>query len=124
VLAIFALLAGKYLGAAWMDPAMGIVGAVLVARWSWGLLRDSSRTLLDQQASETQCATLRSAIEGHGHDRVADLHLWSIGPGVYAAEIAVVTHDELTPAAIKARLPGELGIAHATVEIHRCPQAA
>ena len=121
LLAIFALLAGKYLGLAWMDPAMGIVGAMLVARWSWGLLRESSRTLLDRQAPQARCETLRRAIEQRGHDRVADLHLWSIGPGVYAAEIAVVTHDDLTPAAVKDRLPAELGIAHATVEIHRCP---
>ncbi len=121
LLAIVALLAGKYLGLAWMDPAMGIVGALLVARWSVGLLRDTCRVLLDEQAPEALCARLREAVEAHGHDRVADLHLWSIGPGLHAAEIAVVTHDDLSPAEVKARLPDELRVVHATVEIHRCP---
>lgn len=121
LLAIFALLAGKYLGLNWMDPAMGIVGALLVARWSAGLLRDTSHTLLDRQAPEPLCDQLKHAIERHGHDRVTDLHLWSIGPGLHAAEIAVVTHDALTPGEVKARLPGDLRVVHATVEIHRCP---
>ncbi|HKK23466.1 MAG TPA: CDF family Co(II)/Ni(II) efflux transporter DmeF [Pseudohaliea sp.] len=121
LLAIFALLAGKYLGYHWMDPAMGIVGAILVARWSLGLLRDSSHTLLDRQAPAALCEQLRRAVEGQGHDRVADLHLWSIGPGLHAAELAVVTHDELTPGEVKARLPAALRVVHATVEIHRCP---
>ncbi|MHA7815382.1 MAG: CDF family Co(II)/Ni(II) efflux transporter DmeF [Pseudohaliea sp.] len=121
LLAIFALLAGKYLGLNWMDPAMGIVGALLVARWSAGLLRDTSHTLLDRQAPEPLCDQLRRAIESHGHDSVTDLHLWSIGPGLHAAEIAVVSHDELTPGDVKARLPVDLRVVHATVEIHRCP---
>ena len=121
LLAIFALLAGKYLGLNWMDPAMGIVGALLVARWSAGLLRDTSHTLLDRQAPEPLCDQLKHAIERHGHDRVTDLHLWSIGPSLHAAEIAVVTHDALTPGEVKARLPGDLRVVHATVEIHRCP---
>ncbi|KGE03389.1 CDF family Co(II)/Ni(II) efflux transporter DmeF [Pseudohaliea rubra] len=121
LLAIVALLAGKYLGLAWMDPAMGIVGALLVARWSIGLLRDTSHTLLDRQAPDALCQRLRDAVESRGHDRVADLHLWSIGPGLHAAELAVVTHDALTPDDVKARLPKELRVVHATVEIHRCP---
>ncbi len=123
LLAIFALLAGKYLGLNWMDPAMGIVGALLVARWSWGLLRDTSHTLLDRQATEPLCEQLRNAVESHGHDRIADLHLWSIGPGLHAAEITVVTHDELSPDDVRARLPEALRVVHATVEIHRCPAA-
>lgn len=121
LLAIFALLAGKYLGLAWMDPAMGIIGALLVARWSIGLLRDTSHTLLDRQAPDALCQRLRNAVESHGHDRVTDLHVWSIGPGLHAAELAVVTHDVLTPDGVKARLPKELRVVHATVEIHRCP---
>ncbi len=120
LLAIFALLAGKYFGLAWMDPLMGIVGAVLVARWSIGLLRDSSATLLDHQAPQRLCEQVVASVEAHGHDRISDLHLWSVGPGTYAAEIALVTHDDLSPLTVKQRLPKELGVVHATVEIHRC----
>src|SRR5690606_28247782 len=88
VLAIFALLSGKYLGFGWMDPAMGIVGAALVSRWSIGLLRDTAGVLLDRQAPEDVRRRIRAAMERHG-DRVCDLHVWSVGPGIYAAEISV-----------------------------------
>ncbi len=86
ILAIAALLAGKYFGANWLDPAMGIVGAILVTRWSYGLIRDSSQVLLDRQADEHQLTELRESIEGASSDRVSDLHIWSIGHGIYAAD--------------------------------------
>ena len=79
LLAIFALLAGKFLGLNWMDPAMGIVGAILVARWSVGLIRDTSGILLDHQAPAAVQEKARTAIEGIDDNRVADLHIWSIG---------------------------------------------
>lgn len=122
VLAIAALLGGKYAGWDWLDPAIAILGALLIARWSWGLLADTSRVLLDYQAPEPLRETLREAVERHGADRVADLHLWSVGPGLHALEMVVLTHDALSADDIKARLPDELGIVHATVEIHRCCQ--
>ena len=120
LLAIVALLAGKYLGMIWMDPAMGIVGAVLVSRWAWGLLRDSSSTLLDRQASDTVQDGIRRSVESLGDTRVADLHVWSIGPGLFAAEVAVVSHEPEEPSAYK-ELLADAGLAHVTVEVHRCP---
>ena len=120
LLAIVALLAGKYLGMIWMDPAMGIVGAVLVSRWAWGLLRDSSSTLLDRQAPDTVLDAIRRSVESLGDSRVADLHVWSIGPGLFAAEVAVVSHEPEEPSAYK-ELLAEAGLVHVTVEVHRCP---
>lgn len=121
LLAIVALLAGKYMGARWLDPAMGIVGAALVARWSYGLIQDTSRVLLDSQASECQTTELRKLIEGDSTDRVTDLHVWSIGHNIFAAEIAVVSDDPKTPYHYKSLIPPRLKIVHSTVEIHRCP---
>jgi len=120
VLAIFALLAGKYLGQQWLDPFMGLVGAALVVRWSSGLLRSSARVLLDMQADGGVRGAIRKAIETEGDSRVSDLHVWSVGPGIYAAEIAVVSSRPLDPDAYCDLLPRELGLVHVTVEIHLC----
>lgn len=119
ILAIAALLAGKYLDAVWMDAAMGIVGAVLVTRWSIGLIRESSRVLLDFQAPPEILEQIRTALETSPQDRVTDLHVWMIGPGIYAAEIALVSKDPQSPDAYRTRLPDECSVAHATVEIRR-----
>ena len=121
ILAIGALLAGKYFGANWLDPAMGFVGAALVARWSYGLIKDSSHVLLDREASETMVAELRESIEGDSSDRVTDLHLWSIGHGIFAAEIALVSDNPCAPSDYKSRIPSHLNVVHATVEVNRCP---
>ena len=120
VLAIAALLTGKYFGMIWMDPAMGIVGAVLVAHWSWGLLHNTSQVLLDRQAPESVRNAVREAIEANDEDRIADLHVWSIGPHIYAADITLVSHDPQPPDTYKAMIPKELGIVHLTVETHSC----
>jgi len=120
VLAIFALLSGKYLGQPWLDPFMGLVGATLVVRWSWGFLRSSARVLLDLQAPDEVLASIRKAIESEGDNRVSDLHVWSVGPGIYAAEIAIVSSQPRAPDGYYKLLPGELGLVHVTVETHRC----
>jgi cation diffusion facilitator family transporter len=120
--AIFALLGGKYFGQAWLDPAMGVVGSLLVARWSWGLIRQSSKVLLDHQEPDHVRERVRAALEVDD-DRVVDLHVWSIGPGVRAATIALVAHEPATPAEYKARIPEQL-LHHVTVEVHRCPGSA
>ena len=120
LLAIVALVAGKYLGAVWMDPLMGIVGACLVSRWAYGLLRDSGRTLLDRQAPATVRDAVRGSLERFHDTRVVDLHVWSIGPGLLAAEIAVVSHQPKEPSVYK-ELLSDLRLAHVTIEVHRCP---
>jgi len=120
LLAIVALLAGKYMGAFWLDPAMGIVGAALVTRWSYGLIRDTSRVLLDRQTEEHKVVELRESIEENSTDRVTDLHIWNIGHNIFAAEIALVSDSPNTPDYYKSLIPSNLKIVHATVEIHRC----
>lgn len=120
LLAIFALSAGKFFGLVWMDPLMGLVGAVLVSRWSWNLLKDTSHILLDKQAPPEMQRIVKKAIEQKNGDRVADLHLWSIGPEIYTAAISVVTDKPKPPDHYKNLLPHEIGLVHTTVEVHRC----
>lgn len=118
VTAILALLAAKYFGWIWMDPVVGIAGSLLVANWSIGLIKSTCRTILDYQAPEKELEILRNAVETED-ERVIDLHLWSIGPGIHSAMITVVAKQPREPEAYKARIPKELGIVHATVEVHR-----
>jgi cation diffusion facilitator family transporter len=120
LLAVFALLGGKFFGLNWMDPLMGIVGAGMVARWSWGLLGDTSGVLLDRQGPAEICEKVKSAIESVGDDRVCDLHLWSVGPGIYAASISIVAEEPHPGEYYKTLIPGDLGVVHTTVEVHRC----
>jgi len=119
VLAIFALLTGKFFGMNWMDPVMGIVGAILVARWSLGLIRDTSGILLDHQAPAAMLEQARSAIEREEDNRITDLHIWSIGPGIYSATLTVVSHRPRPPEYYKNLIPGKLGIVHTIVEVHQ-----
>jgi cation diffusion facilitator family transporter len=121
VLAIIALLAAKYFGYIWMDPVMGIVGAVLVARWSYGLLGSTSGVLLDRQAPEDLQREIRGILEADDDTRVTDLHVWSIGPGIYSAQIAVVGHNPLSASKYKALIPESLRLVHVSVEVHVCP---
>ena len=118
LLAIVALLAAKYFGLTWMDPLMGLVGAALVARWSFGLLRATSAVLLDRSAPPEICTAVREGIERIDGNRVADLHVWSIGLNLYAVLVTVVTRDPRLPEHYKALLPAGLNIVHATVEVH------
>jgi cation diffusion facilitator family transporter len=117
ILAIAALLAAKLAGLQWMDPAMGVVGGVLVARWSWGLLRGTGRVLVDSQAPHEVMESVRKAIDGD-FVRIIDLHVWEIGPGYRAAILAVESDRPLEPSEVKRMIPEDLGIAHTTVEIH------
>lgn len=118
ILAIAALLAAKHAGLQWMDPAMGVVGGFLVARWSWSLLRGAGRVLVDRQAPTEVLESVRSAIEGDAV-HIIDLHVWEIGPGYRAAIVTVESDRPLTPPEVKSMIPDELGIAHVTVEIHQ-----
>lgn len=116
--AIFALLAGRYFDAVWLDPVMGIVGSLLVAKWSIGLLRDTSAVLLDRQAGEAARRRVRESIERADSATVTDLHMWSIGPNIYNLNISVVSQSPKPPSYYKQLLPAELGIVHSTVEVH------
>jgi cation diffusion facilitator family transporter len=115
VLAIAALLAGRYLGWGWMDPAMGIVGAIVIARWSWTLMRDTSATLLDRTAASVAGA-LRTLVEAPGDARIADLHVWRVGPDAHAAIVSVVAAPGVTGATIRHRVSSMASVAHLTVE--------
>lgn len=119
VLAIAALLAGRFLGWGWMDAAMGLVGALVIGRWSWSLLRDTAAVLVDAEAQAWRYDELRETIED-GDAAVTDLHIWRVGPGKYAAIISVVAAAPLSPAAYANRLAVHSEYAHVTVEVHRC----
>lgn len=115
--AIAALLCGKLLGWNWMDPLMGIAGSILVGSWSWRLLRDAGRVLLDWQAAPDLLNAMRTAIESAGDCRVIDLHVWSIGPGIYNVAMTVGTKAALNGDSLRGRIPDRLGVVHSTIEI-------
>jgi cation diffusion facilitator family transporter len=119
VLAIVALLAGRFLGWVWLDPVMGVLGALLIARWSWGLLRSAGAVLLDVVPNPRLAAALRERLE-IGGDKVSDLHLWRLGPGHMGLTLSIVSHHPQPPAAYKERLAGIEGLSHVTVEVHPC----
>lgn len=122
ILAIVALLTAKYFGLIWMDPVMGLVGALLVARWSIGLLGSTSGVLLDRQASHDLRHEIKEKIEADDTTRITDLHVWSIGPEIYSALISVIAREPMTPAEYKTRIPASLGIVHVAVEVHESSQ--
>jgi Co/Zn/Cd efflux system component len=101
-----------------MDPVMGIVGALVIARWSAALLRDTSAVLLDAEVASARRDRIRSAIEAGGADRVSDLHVWRVGPRHLAAIVSVVAAAPRPPAAYKERLRSFPDLAHVTVEVH------
>ncbi len=115
--AIIALLAGKFFGWIWMDPFMGIVGAVLVAKWSIGLLKQTTGPLLDHQASTEELESIRNLIESDKQTWVTDLHVWSIGPNIYSVMVSVVTDLDTSPEIYKKRLD-QHRFPHITVEIN------
>ncbi|MCH1600472.1 MAG: CDF family Co(II)/Ni(II) efflux transporter DmeF [Pseudomonadales bacterium] len=118
LLAIFALLIGKYYGAVWMDPVMGIVGAILVSRWSLSLLKSTSAILLDEQGSQDITQRIHEAIEFNGDHRIVDLHLWTVGPGIYASVLSIVSRSPAEPRYFKSLLPENLPIQHISIEVH------
>ncbi|MGN7291887.1 CDF family Co(II)/Ni(II) efflux transporter DmeF [Rhizobium sp. SAFR-030] len=119
VLAIFALLLGRAYGWIWLDPAMGIVGGLVIARWSWGLIRQTSGVLLDTVPEDGALAdTIRRRVEQAG-DRLTDLHVWRVGPGHNAAILSIVSNDPRDPSTYKARLAGLEQLSHVTVEVTR-----
>jgi cation diffusion facilitator family transporter len=120
VLAIGALLFGRFLGWIWLDPVIGLVGSVVILRWALGLMRDTGEVLLDATGSPQLADAVRSAIE-HDDEKVSDLHLWRVGPGRYAAIVSLVAAAPLEPEAYKARLAHLPQLVHVSIEAHRCP---
>jgi cation diffusion facilitator family transporter len=120
LLAIVALTGGKLFGWIWLDPMTGIVGAVLILHWSYGLVRESGAVLLDAENHDATCEGVRHAIEAASDDRVADLHVWRIGPQSRACILSLVTHDPKPAEHYKARLERLPGLDHITVEVNLC----
>jgi cation diffusion facilitator family transporter len=119
VLAIVALLAAWSYGWTWADPAIGIVGALVIAHWSWRLIRESGAVLLDAAPNRVLGDAIRGRLE-IGHDRLADLHVWRLGPGHHAAIVSLVSDTPQPVEAYKARLADLHGLPHVTVEVLRC----
>jgi cation diffusion facilitator family transporter len=120
LLAIAALVLAMLSNWVWADPAVGIIGSLVIASWAFGLVRMSGAVLLDVNADHDLEGIIRGRIESKG-DRVTDLHLWQIGPGHRAAVISVVSDHPLPPATYKRRLGGLRGLSHVTVEVETCP---
>lgn len=120
VLALVALGGGLWLGIAWLDPAMGIVGAGVILWWAAGLVRQSSRVLLDMEASPAIAATIRQRIEADADNRVVDLHLWQVGTGHLALIVSLATHFPRPPAHYRALLGDLPALSHCTFEIIPC----
>ncbi|WP_257817729.1 hypothetical protein [Phenylobacterium sp. J367] len=135
VLAIGALVAGRYLGWVWLDPVMGIVGAVVISVWAWNLMRDTAAVLLDTADAHLE-GEVRQEVEGLGDAKITDLHVWRIGPGAHAAIVSFT--GDASAADVRQRLRRVHELAHVTVEppmnptarqclrvgLHRCVRAA
>jgi len=120
LLAIVALLAGKYFAWHWLDPVVGVVGAVIITRWSYGLVKQTGPILLDGSIDEQYKLTIKDCIERDSDNRVSDLHVWKISPSHYAAIISVVTDHPQSNAHYKNLLLGFDKLAHITVEVNEC----
>lgn len=124
VLAIAALALGSVYGWLWLDPLMGIVGGVIIAQWSFGLMKSSGRVLLDaMEENEDLPRRIRKLVET-GSDRITDLHVWQVGPGHHAAIVALVSPDPQPPEVYKAKLEALGELSHVTVEVSRARVAA
>lgn len=119
VLAIVALTGGRQFGWSWLDPMMGIVGSVIVGVWAYGLVRDTSRVLLDREMDSPVVEEIRSAVESRGDARIVDLHLIRVGRRHFACVLSVVTAHAGGPEEFKARLKEHEELVHVTVEVVR-----
>jgi cation diffusion facilitator family transporter len=120
MLAIAALVGGKFLHWNWLDSVMGIVGAIVVGIWARGLLRETSRVLLDREMDAGVVGEIREVLEADGETRISDLHVWRVGRDRFACAASIVTHEPKEPAFYKSLLSVHEEIAHVTLEINRC----
>ncbi len=121
VLALAALAGGLWWGLRWLDPAVALLGAVVIARWAWPVWREAARSLVDASADATLAHAVRARIETDGDAKVADLHVWQIGAQAHAAIISIVADQPLAPAAYRARLQPLKALRHITLEVNACP---
>jgi cation diffusion facilitator family transporter len=120
VLAIAALFTGKAFGWVWMDALMGVVGAAVITRWSFGLLHDTSRILLDSHPAGELQGKVKRFLEADADNRVCDIHIWWVGPERFAAVISLVTHFPQPVEHYKGLLSSLEQLAHITVEVNEC----
>lgn len=120
LLAIVALVLGKFIHWNWADSIMGIVGAVVVAVWAWSLIRDTSRVLLDREMDSDVVEEIRAALESDADTRVCDLHVWRVGRDKFACAVSIVTHGPKSPSQYKALLSVHEEVAHVTIEVNHC----
>ncbi len=121
VFAIIALLGGKYFSWSWLDPVMGIVGASVISVWSYGLIRDTGRILLDWNLDSPVIREIHEAIESDGDTKICDLHIWQIGRNKYACIIQLVAHRPKSLEEYRKSLARYPEIAHVVIEINQCP---
>ncbi len=120
VLAIIALFGGKLWGASWLDPVMGLVGATLVSVWAYGLLRDTSRVLLDAEMGAPVVEEIREVIATSPlKAEISDLHVWRVGKGKYACILSLATDNEVSPEYFKQQLSIHEELVHVSIEINQ-----
>ena len=121
-LAIIALLAAKFYAWNWMDPIMGIIGAILITKWSIGLLKQSGNVLLDRQAPDHLVKSVEKVIKSMpSKPEIVDLHIWLIGPNIFSAAITVLANEEkCIGCLIKSEIKNISAIVHTTIEVHQC----
>lgn len=120
VLAIVALLAGKYFGWVWLDAVMGVLGAGVILSWAWGLICETSPVLLDHGIDEHYLQAIQDTLEDDGDCRVTDLHIWRLSPSHHAAIIVVISPHPQSPTHYKSLLSGFVHLDHITVEVNHC----
>lgn len=120
VLAIIALIFGKYLGWNWLDSLMGIVGGVIIIRWSYGLLKQTWPILLDESINESYKQKIKDSIESDADNKITDLHIWKVSANHYAAIISLVTHHPNSISHYKKILEQFHKISHLTIEVNQC----
>lgn len=120
VLVIIGLLMARFLGWVWMDPVMGLVGALVVANWSYGLIRAACAILLDMAPGPEIRNRIKAMLECDG-GRVTDLHVWRLGPGHLGVIIALRTATPLPPESYRHRLAAIAGLSHVTIEVDALP---
>jgi cation diffusion facilitator family transporter len=118
VLAIVALTTGRFLGWVWMDPLMGIVGAIVISRWSYGLTRDTGSILLDMDINTALTEYIRDLLEADGENQIRDLHLWRLGSGHFAVIVSLSTRNAHSPDYYKDQLSEIKELRHITVEVN------